>query len=274
MADKASEEINGNPQQAASNMMLKLMILCAMRDADDIYELFQQTASLRDSIRGNEFNARLDELRTVYEVDKINAEKVRIRNNFLFASGGCILLAIVLGIWILYSRAIVLKNRGLYRQIKEQDFLKQELEAMKKQISKAVETGESGEAGGGEAVKKTPGNLQQRKLVERLHEYLLLNKNYTNPDIERGDLVAELITNKTYLFDAVKAVTGKSLLEYINVFRLEEARRMFDNHSELNIEVISENCGFSSYLAFYRAFRDYYKMSPAAYRKMAKMNNE
>ena len=264
MTNKAIETSSGNPFLKNESLNLKLTILCAMRNLEDILALVQQTANLSDSIRSNEFNARLDELRTVYEVDKITAEKIHNHNYFLFALGGCLLLAITLGIWIFYSRTIVRKNKRLYSQIKEQDRLAEELEAMRKlhdgrDVARNV---------------STTGNQQQRQLVDRLHEYLLLNKNFLNPEIERDELVSQLTTNKTYLFDAVKAVTGKSLQEFINALRLEEVRRLFDNHSELNIEAIAADCGFNTYQTFYRLFKKRYKLSPAEYAKLAKSNDQ
>jgi len=264
MVNKATEGASGIPYQVHRNTTLKLEILCAIRESEDILELHQQTVAQQDSIRNIEVSAKLDELRTVYEVDKISAEKLRNRNYFLFALGGCVLLAITLGIWIFYSRTIVRKNKGLYSQIKEQDRLTEELEAMRKLHDRS------------DAMHyvSTTGNQQQRQLVDRLHEYLLLNKNFLNPEIERDELVSKLATNKTYLFDAVKTVTGKSLQEFINALRLEEVRRLFDNHSELNIEVIAADCGFNTYQTFYRLFKKRYKLSPAEYAKLAKSNGQ
>ena len=258
MVDKAFEVNAGNPFQIHENIEIKLQILCAMRESEDIHELMKRWATLNDSIRNSEFNAKLDELRTVYEVDKITEEKVRNLHYFLFALGGCLLLAITLTIWISYSRMVVRKNRGLYQKIKELDRFTDGKEGMH-----SVSTTEKAT----EAV-----NPQQCKLVNRLHEYLLLNKNYLNPEMEREWLVSELATNKTYLFEAVKAVTGKSLQDYINYFRLEEARRLFDHHTDFKIEVLAEKCGFVSYRSFYRAFRDQFKMNPTEYRKIANRN--
>ena len=98
---------------------------------------------------------------------------------------------------------------------------------------------------------------------------MLSDRNFANPDIVFDKLVPILNTNRTYLYDSIKAVSGKSLQEYVNFLRLEEARRMFDNHSELTIERIAEECGFNYYSTFYRLFRERYQITPSEYRKMA-----
>jgi len=193
------------------------------------------------------------------------------RRSLLIALVGLCLFGSLLLLYLL----LYLKKRavceGLYRQIKERDRLVDELETTKKQydhMQSAYPLHPDDSADKTDI--KSPVNLQQRKLVDRLHNYLLLNNNFMKPDIERKDIVAELATNKTYLFDAIKVVSGKSLQEYITFMRLEEARRMIDNHTEHNIEVIAGDCGFNTYRTFHRAFREHYKISPAAYRSMSR----
>ena len=253
MVDKALELSGGNPVNLNENLGLKLMILCAQKGVNDIYGLFQQAANLRDSIRNTDFSAQLDELRTVYEVDKHIVEKERHRNYFLFALGGCFLLSITLGVWIYYNRTIIRKNKALYRQIKEHDRLAEEL--------KQITTDDNTES--------LPGDRQQRQLVARFSDYLLSERNYAQPDISLDQLISKLATNRTYLFEAVKTVTQKTPVEYIRSLQLEEAKQMLETRFELNIETIAEGCGFNSRSTFYRLFREYYQISPTEYRKIA-----
>jgi AraC-like DNA-binding protein len=234
-------------------------------------------------------NAQLDEIRTQYEVDKHIAEKKRNHNYFLFALGGCLLLAIALAIWMYYSRKIVRKNRGLYLQIKEQDRLSEELDAMTKQyeqmaqsMPEAADDDDGNIDGATVETQRTlslskcaslPGNQQQRQLVARLRQYLLDDHNYTKSDINLDELISGLATNRTYLFEAVKAVTEKTPTEYIHAMQLEEAKQMLETHFELTIEAIAVECGFNSRATFYRLFRERYQINPAEYRRMAKENN-
>ena len=64
---------------------------------------FDKALEMADKAFGTVFNnpmQKLDELHTLYEVDKITAEKIRIRHYFLFALAGCVLLCVALGIWV------------------------------------------------------------------------------------------------------------------------------------------------------------------------------
>jgi len=82
-------------------------------------------------------------------------------------------------------------------------------------------------------------------------------------------LVSEIATSRTPLFEAIKAVAGKTPMEFINNIRLEEAKRLLD-HSDDTIEAIATECGFQIASTFYRQFRDRYRITPAEYRRMAK----
>jgi AraC-like DNA-binding protein len=273
MTDKALALTGGNLNQINATQLLRLMILCSMRGIDDIHELFKEASNLRDSIRNTEFNERLDHVRMQYEVDRIEAEKeraviekVRNRNYFLFAAGGCVLLVITLGIWVYYSRTVMRKNQGLYLRLKEQDGLAEELEKIKTQYQPAKEDLSDDENSGQQ------GNAQQRRLVARLKDYMLRDNNYAKTEIERDKVVYQLTTNKTYLFESVKAVTGKSLQEYINELRIVEAKRLLQAQPDLSIQSIVDSCGFTSRSTFYRLFDEHYQISPSEYRKFARKN--
>ncbi len=247
-----SNSNSGQPVEEISLLKDKARILSKMGQAEETYSVLDRAFILNDSIHLLENNAQLDEIRTQYEIDKHIAEKERQRIIIFSLIGGLILSLIALGIWISYSRAVVKKNHGLYRQIKEQDRLKDQLDALSKQ----------------ETI-KLQGNNQQRQLVSHLHEYLLRDKTFVNFDIDINKIALELASNRTYLFDAIKTVTGKTLMEYINYLRLEEAKRLLE-YSDLTIENITAECGFNTQQTFYRLFRDYYQITPSNYRKIAK----
>ena len=247
----------------------QVRLLARLNRGEEAADKFDQYYEMHHALEIENANAKLDEFRTQYEVEKHIAEKERTRNYLLFALGGCLLLAIVLGIWIYHSRTIVKKNRDLYRQIKEQDRIAEELEAMSKQyeqMSQSISPTEDVET---RLIASLPGTHPQRHLVSRLREYLLKNNTFANFKIELQGLISELATNRTYLFEALKAVTGKTPMEYISFMRLTEAKRLL-GHSDLTIATIALECGFNTASTLYRQFKEQYRITPTEYRKIAK----
>ena len=195
-----------------------------------------------------------------FEFEKaLKKEKIRVQKaRLIFITVILVLTTAALVFLIFAYRIKQRKNIALYRQIKEQDRLVAELEqlsAMKKRNSVLLHKS---------------GNQKQQQLVDKLQNYLLLNRIFTKFDIGYQEITLALATNKTYLFDAIKAVTGKTLQEYINDLRLNEAKKMFDLKCKYSIERIADECGFFSYRTFYRLFKKRFQLSPTEYNRMAK----
>jgi AraC-like DNA-binding protein len=224
------------------------------RTANGIYRnLMERT----DSLKLQEVYSQLNELRTLYELDKLEMEAERraqaLRRQRMMITGltfACLGLLLIVGLMVWNRRRMMEKNRALYSQIKEYDSLK---DAAKSTASAQT------------------GDKRQRQLAAKFHEYLLNNQTFTAPSFDIDEAAAQLVSNRTSLYEAVKAVTGKTPQEYINELKLNEARRLLEATAESQEGIIVQ-CGFASRSTFFRLFREQYHMPPAEYRRIAKIS--
>ena len=109
-------------------------------------------------------------------------------------------------------------------------------------------------------------DLKQQHLVYQLQKYIFDNRNFFGLDMERDNLFIALSTNRTELSEAVRVVTGEQLMDCINRMLLNKARKMLEEHPDLHVKTIAENCGFT-YRDFNQLFREHFYFSPEKYRK-------
>lgn len=236
---------------------IKMDILYRMGRSGEAYHLHNEILAANDSIKNVEVNTRFDELRTRYEVEKHIAEKQRNFHYFLFAVGLSGVLVLLLAGVFYYNRQMAAKNRKLYERIKEQDRLTDNLFRIAHTVEAAPDS-------------CNPVTLNEHYLlVARLREYLHSDERLTCTEINRDEIITALGTNRKKLNDAVRAITGKSTMEYMRLLKIEEARKILELNPDMTLEEITYTCGFNNPSTFYRLFRKQCGITPAEYRKQA-----
>ena len=95
-------------------------------------------------------------------------------------------------------------------------------------------------------------------------------KYYLDSTLTLQKLATQLGTNRQYLSNYINREKQKTFYEYINDFRLEEAKNLLDGYDERNpqsMESIASLAGFNSYSTFLRSFVKKYDISPSKYLK-------
>jgi len=240
---------------------LKVWTLCHKHDMEDIYVMFLDLFEMHNTLFDQEYNVQLNDLRTQYEVDKHIAEKIRNRNYFLFALGGCALLLIALAIWIYLNRKITKKNRTLAQQIKELTTLQEAQDNELLAKTTFIPEEEKTEVDDDELCPQS----RLDKLCLTMRDLILKDKIYRNPSITQELVIETIGTNRRTFSEAFEYCFKMQFKDYINFLRMKDALILLEQ-SDLSIEEIADTAGFGTVRTFQRQFSAKYNMSPKEYR--------
>ncbi len=100
-----------------------------------------------------------------------------------------------------------------------------------------------------------------------LLEFLEAQKPYRNPEFDLAMLSREFGHSKHHLSLLIKEATGLNFRDFINKYRLEEAKKKLASaHSkQFTIQSIANDAGFTSLATFYRAFKKLEGRTPKSF---------
>lgn len=97
---------------------------------------------------------------------------------------------------------------------------------------------------------------------------IYLNENFRS-NINLDELCFLFATNKTSLCNNFRAITGETIVSYINKLKIKEAKKLLRS-GNYNLTQIANIVGFSSIHYFSRTFKQYENQSPTNYIKTIK----
>ena len=219
---------------------------------EEAAELYKQIIPRKDKLRNHELTVQLDELRTLYEVDKLTLKNKIATNRLYFLLAISILLLIAVFLYILYTRRLHRKNRILFDFYVQWKKKEETLSLVKEKVEPEKLTNEE-------------------VLYYKLNDLMKTEHLYKDQEMKRDDVVAKLNTNRTYLSDAIKqCADGITFSELINQYRLRNSAKLLTTNLDMNINEIIDESGFNSRSTFNRLFQDYYGMTPSEFRRIAK----
>ncbi len=112
------------------------------------------------------------------------------------------------------------------------------------------------------------------KIIAQLYKIMDEEELYKNPLLSRLDLANRLGTNEMYLSQIVNQELNKSIISFVNEYRIEAAKNLLHNpmFNKYSLEAIGMEVGFKSKSTFYSTFKKSLEMSPGAFRKLQKMS--
>ena len=101
--------------------------------------------------------------------------------------------------------------------------------------------------------------------VSKIRSYIF---NHIEEKIYIEDVAKELFINKSYLTTKFKAMTGKTLVEYVTELKINEAKRLL-KVTDKSLSEISEQLAFSSQSYFQNVFKRKTGMTPEQFRELS-----
>lgn len=106
-----------------------------------------------------------------------------------------------------------------------------------------------------------------KAFIDRLSEHVEKEKLFLNSEITLNEVAKLLSTNTAFLSKAVNQHYNMNFSNYLNKFRIEEAKRLIDEGRQgiLTFEGIANSSGFVSRSSFNQAFKKFTGMTPTEY---------
>ncbi len=104
------------------------------------------------------------------------------------------------------------------------------------------------------------------QLIQRLEDIMEADKPYLNPELKSAEL-AQLLGISTHEFSRlINQHLGKSFSDFINEYRVLEAKDLLVSNSNYTLEAIGNQAGFNSKSAFYKAFKKFQGTTPGQFK--------
>jgi AraC-like DNA-binding protein len=112
-------------------------------------------------------------------------------------------------------------------------------------------------------------NSRKKSRNVRLKEELLayIEENYRDPNLAVVNMSDQFEIHPSYLSRFFKEQTGDTVSDYINRFRMNQAKRLL-LEEQASIKNVSEEVGIYSISTFIRLFKKYEGITPGAYREL------
>ena len=120
--------------------------------------------------------------------------------------------------------------------------------------------------------KRKINEVTTSKIITQLYTLMNEEELYKNPLLSRLDLANRLGTNEMYLSQVINQELNKSIISFVNEYRIEAAKKLLHNpiFNKYSLEAIGMEAGFKSKSTFYSTFKKSLGMSPGAFRKLQK----
>lgn len=101
----------------------------------------------------------------------------------------------------------------------------------------------------------------------KLEQWMQEKKPYLNPNFRLIDMREVLPLNRTYLSQLIHSEYDSTFYQFVNRYRIEEAKRLLQENPDMRIEDVASGSGFSSREVFTRVFTKETGVTPREWSK-------
>lgn len=158
---------------------------------------------------------------------------------------------------MIFFTVFLIKNK-----LDEQQKIEAEIELLRQKYSKEPDTDEKYKNS-----KYSPEEINTN--YENLIKYIDSHQPYLNSELSLQKLAMSLNISAHLLSQIINQKEGKNFFDFINYYRIEEAKRLLSDskYNHHSVEGIGYDCGFNTKATFYSTFKKHVGATPADYKK-------
>lgn len=115
--------------------------------------------------------------------------------------------------------------------------------------------------------KENEDGLSKKDIVSEIKNFI--SENYTNQALNIAMIGEYFNITPYYVSNIFKKSENVSMLDYISITRIEKAKELLET-TDLNLEAIALQCGFSNIRTFMRSFQKFEIITPGKYKEINK----
>ena len=138
-------------------------------------------------------------------------------------------------------------------------------------LQPALFHGENREPTGPKYEKSALSEPRKQKMLDELQSYMQNRKPHLNPELTLAQLAEALNIQPKYLSQVINEKLGKNFFDFVNCYRIEEAKAKLVNPPDEKITVLEVlyDVGFNSKSSFNAAFKKATGMTPSQFRNLS-----
>ncbi|GAA4277075.1 hypothetical protein GCM10022259_17990 [Aquimarina mytili] len=98
-------------------------------------------------------------------------------------------------------------------------------------------------------------------------------KPYLDNELRLDYLAKKLNLSRHHMSQVINEHFDLSFFDFINKYRIDEAKEKLSNTTGLSMSEILYTCGFNNRVSFYKAFKKFTKITPTEYKQLHQKKN-